>query len=396
MKKILIALIVIAAAAATAIFIYRYQLVQYSADKIIRSRLPGYVKIDTIIFDARASRVSFKGFRILNPPDFANKNLLEIEEVSCSYKMNGMNIAEGFEIYDPVFRRFLLNIEHLSNGKLNLTEMSASLQDNLPKSEAPGRPSNIADKAAAKAVSDFIKLPEQFSITDGRIIFTDRFRMSRPYILSFENINGNIFLRFDERYTRVLGVNSTGEGLFNGRQGEVIKWDIKFDPTAPRLTMSNRFEVWNLEITPLEPYYDRYSPLVFKNGVFSGLLIFDFDNGRIGSTNEIHLADFRFYVKPGYENAAFWETTVPDLVKYFSTPSGEIVFDFKIKGDMENPQFYLGPISKQALAAMAIDKISSAIQSLSNKGPSASPGGPKSDIEKAKEYIDLFKGMIKK
>ena len=396
MKRVLIALIVIAAATAAAIFIYRYQLVQYSADKIIRSYLPDYVRIDTIIFDARASRVSFKGFRILNPPDFANKNLLEIEEVSCSYKMKGRNIAEGFEVYDPVFRRFLLNIEHLSNGKLNLTEMSTSSQDNLPKSEAPGRPSDIADKAAAKTVSDFIKLPEQFSITDGRIVFTDRFRMSRPYILSFENINGNIFLKFDERYTRVLGVNSTGEGLFNGRQGEVIRWDIKFDPTAPRLTMSNRFEVWNLEITPLEPYYDRYSPLVFRNGVFSGLLIFDFDNGRIGSTNEIHLADFRFYVKPGYENSQFWETTVPDLVKYFSTSSGEIVFDFKIKGDMENPRFYLGPISKQALAAMAIDKISSAIQSLSNKGASASPAGPKSDLEKAKEYIDLFKGLIKK
>ena len=238
-----------------------------------------------------------------------------------------------------------------------------------------------------------IKLPESYLLKNGRIIFMDRFGLSKPHMLTFDNVDAVISLKFNDRYSKVLKLNSTGQGDVNGQPGEVVKWDIGMDPTAPKLTMSNRFEVHGVEITPFEPYYYKYSPLVFTNGTFSGTLVFDFDNGNIGSTNEVHLKDFRFYVKPGYENAQFWETTVPDLVKYFTSPYGEIVFDFKIKGDMQNPKFYLGPISKQALASMAVDKISSA---LGNMSKSQGQGGPKNDLEKAKEYIGLFKGMINK
>lgn len=128
---------------------------------------------------------------------------------------------------------------------------------------------------------------------------------------------------------------------------------------------------------------------MFKAGRFSGSLIFNFDNGMIGSSDELRLSGLKFAVKPGYENAQFWQTTVPDLVKYFTTPYGEVVFDFKIKGDMDDPKFFLGPKSKEALIAMAVDKISDAIQKNAS-------GGQKSDIEKAKDYIDMFKGFLKK
>jgi hypothetical protein len=103
------------------------------------------------------------------------------------------------------------------------------------------------------------------------------------------------------------------------------------------------------------------------------------------------LSDLKFFVKQGYENATFWETTVPDLVKYFTSPYGEIIFDFKIKGEMADPKFYLGPKSKEAIISMAVDKISAAIQ----KGTESPGGAPKNDIGKAKQYIDLFKGLIK-
>ncbi|MFH0764115.1 MAG: DUF748 domain-containing protein [Candidatus Omnitrophota bacterium] len=395
MKKILIALIVIAALAAAAIFIYRYQLVQYSADKIIRGYLPDYVRIDKINFDAKSGRIVINGFKILNPPHFSNSCLIEMEEASCGYRMKGKTPAEGFEILDPVFNRPILNIERLGDGRCNLSEIQALMIKKAPEAvQAQNYPSSPPPSQAGINPAALIKLPEKFLLKDGRIIFTDRFRLSRPHLITFENVNSEISVKFDDRYSRVLGLSSTGEGLVSGHSSEVVRWVVSMDPTAPRLTMSNRFEVWGVEILPFEPYYDRYSPFVFRSGTFSGTLIFDFDNGSLGSTNEIHLEGLKFYVKPGYENAQFWDTTVPDLIKYFTSSSGEIVFDFKIKGDMENPRFYLGPISKQALAAMAIDKISQAIEKAANKGQDA--GGPKSDLEKAKEYIDLFKGMIKK
>ncbi len=97
---------------------------------------------------------------------------------------------------------------------------------------------------------------------------------------------------------------------------------------------------------------------------------------------------------------AEWDTS------FFKTEfyEGDIVlraiyapFDFKIKGEMSDPKFYLGPISKQALTSMAVDKVSEIVQEMTKpKSQGEGAAAPKSDIEKAKEYIELFKGLIKK
>lgn len=400
LKKIFIFILVIIIIAVAAIFIYRYQILQYSAEAIIRKILPDYVKIDKIDFRPQDNKLLLDGFKISNPPGFSNDYLLDIEEVVCAYRMKGKGIVDGIEILEPVFKAATLNIERLGDGQLNLMKMQAVIEAGAAK-----EPKNAASQGINKSrayngmvgnrkISGIIKLPATFLLQNSKIIFLDRFNQPSPHKITFENVNSTMTLRLDDIYTNVLSLASTGQGDFNGKADEIIRWDIVFNPTTSRLTMSNRFEVSGVDLLPFEPYYEKYSPLVFTSGRFSGTLVFDFDNGSIGSTNEIHLSGLKFGVKSGNENAQFWDTTVPDLVKYFSTPYGEIIFDFKIKGDMSAPKFYLGPISKQALTSMAIDKISSALEKA--QGGSAPGGAPKNDIDKAKEYIDLFKGMIKK
>ena len=85
--------------------------------------------------------------------------------------------------------------------------------------------------------------------------------------------------------------------------------------------------------------------------------------------------------------------TAEDLAKYFTTSSGDIVFDFKIKGDMAKPKFMLGPISKQAVTAMAVDKVSQVIHPVVQQASDVTQsgevaaGGKKTDVQKAAEYI---------
>ena len=394
-KKILIAAVVFIIFALCAIFIYRYQILQYSAESFIKKVLPNYVKIDKIEFVGQEHKVIIKGFEILNPPGFSSDCLLKIDEINAGYKLKGKSIMDGLEITEPSLKKPVLYIERMRNGVLNLSEMQKVLEKNGPARTGEGQGSKITSHSSLalpgnRKISDIIKLPEIFALKDGQVIFTDNLNFSRPYVITFDDVNSTISLKLNEFYSAVLNVSSNGGGRLNHDRSEAIKWSVTLNPATPRLTMSSRFDVTGLSILTFEPYYDKYSPLIFKSGRFSGTLIFDFDNGNIGSSDEIHLLNFRFDVKPGSENAVFWDTTVPDLVRYFTTSQGEIIFDFKIKGDMSSPRFYLGPISKQALTSMAIDKISNAIEQAN------SPGGSKSDIGKAKEYIDLFKGMINK
>ncbi|MDD5427812.1 MAG: hypothetical protein PHI58_01065 [Candidatus Omnitrophica bacterium] len=393
-KKILIAVVVLIALTAASVFIYRYQILQYTAETLIRKYLPDYIRIDTIKFDFAKGDVALAGFKILNPPQFSKEYLMEIEKITCRYKLRGKKITDGIEIASPVLTNAVLDIERLGDGRINLAEAQEMMIKKAPdagtvsRDKTEPKPSQPAGKGLAAVVT----LPQKFIIKNAKAVFVDRLVRSTPTVITFENVNTELTLKMNEYYTKVLSVGSVGEGYVNGDPTQTVNWSISLDPTTPRLTMSSRFDVSGVLIPPLEPYYDKYSPFIFKTGRFSGLLIFDFDNGMIGSSDELRLSGLRFSVKQGFENAQFWQTTVPDLVKYFTSPYGEIVFDFKIKGDMAEPQFFLGPKSKEAILAMAVDKISEAIQ----KANSGGAGGPKSDIDKAKDYIDMFKGFIKK
>lgn len=396
-KKVIIAIVVLTVLIIASVFVYRYQILQYTTETVIRKYLPDYMKIDTINFDFAKGSVSLGGLKILNPPQFSKEYLVEVEKVVCHYKLRGRGMASGIELSSPVLTNAVLEIERLGDGRLNLAEAQKMLGGNGADKASPVSGSQqVSDVTRAQGIPSINKnlaaavtLPEKFIIRNAKIIFIDRLARSTPTMITFENINTDLTLKMDKYYTKIIAVTSDGEGYVDGDADQAVNWSIVLDPTTPRITMSNRFEVSGVQITPFEPYYDKYSPFVFKAGRFSGSLIFNFDNGMIGSSDELRLSGLKFAVKPGYENAQFWQTTVPDLVKYFTTPYGEVVFDFKIKGDMDDPKFFLGPKSKEALIAMAVDKISDAIQKNAS-------GGQKSDIEKAKDYIDMFKGFLKK
>lgn len=395
MKKIFIALAVILVIIAATVFFYRYQILQYSAETLIRNLLPSYIKIGSMVFEPDGKEVKLKDFAILNPPGFSSGELMQIKEISCAYRMRGKSLLDGIEIMEPSLKGAVLNIERLKDGHVNAMEMKATIDGASQKAaqSAPAPRGRHSRKSGGGRLPDIIKLPDTFNIRGGRLIFTDRMQPGGAYIITLEGIDSDMSVKMNEYYTGIENAASTGQAFLNGNKNEVVQWTSSFYPMEPKLTMSNRFEVSGLDVKVFEPYYDRYSPFVFKKGRFGGLLIFDFNNGHIGSSNEIHLSELELYVKPGYENAQFWDTTVRDLARYFTSPHGDIVFDFKIKGDMASPNFYLGPISKQALASMAIDKISEAIQKASGKD---TPGGKKTDLQKAGEYIELVKGFMKK
>lgn len=392
-KRFLLSFIILVVIILAGVFVYRYQIIQYSAETFIRKALPDYISIEKMNFDFRNNKVTFVNFRITNAPGFSPEYAVEIGEIICKYELKGKFLLDGIEILAPVLEKPVINIERQRDGRVNLAEMGkvieAGATKRVPEPE-PRKMLSAPKTGASKSISDVFKLPDTFEIKHGRIIFTDMLPLPKPYILTFDNINARLFLKLDRTYSHVLEAGSIGQGSLNDHPDEVIKWNISMNPNTPKLTMSNRFEVSNIDMLALAPYYDRYSPFNFQSGYMSGTLIFDFDNGNIGSTNEIHLARVAFSVKKGYENAEFWQTTVQDLAKYF-TSFGEIVFDFKIKGDVNEPKFYLGPISKQALTVMAIDKVSAIIQEAAN-----GPQGPKPETDKTQAYIDLIKGFLEK
>ena len=406
-KKILITLAILAVVSSVilgvAVYIYRQAIIQFYGEKFIRDNLPGYIKIEKIKFDLGNNVFSLGKLRILNPPGFLAKYLMAIEEVKCVYRIKGGIVPKGLDILEISFKKPEISVERLPNGTMNFVEMDRFTKSfpakNTSDLSAEAGKAQIVPKPAApiasspNKLSDIIKLPPSFGIKGGKLYFIDSVPYQKPYEIVIDSINGDVEMTFNDYYTDILSVAFTLNGNLNSNPRQKLKWTASLDPKAPKLNMSNRFEVSDLDILTFEPYYDTQSPIVFKSGRFSGDLIFDFSNGNIGSSNVIKLSDVVFWTKSGNENAQFWDTSVPDLVRYFTTTSGDIVFDFKMKGDMYHPTFYLGPISKRAVTSMVIDKISDyAIKQITNKTGTTAGGA----VDSAGDYIDMFKSLMKK
>jgi len=404
-RKVLIIAAIIALSAIAAVFIYRYQLISYSAEAAIRSALPGYVRVSEIRFDFKENMVFLEEFKLEGPRGFSERHIIEIAQISCRYKLKGATILDGLEVYEPVLKDMVMRIERLRDARVNVSEMGGVIGDETESRPAPAGAGDGPGKSEVREgrgpkMSDFIKLPREFRINNGKIIITDRFFVRGYHEITLDNIEAVLILRMNDNYSQVLDVASSGEGNVNGHRDQIVRWNINFNPNTPRITMSSRFDVSGVDLITFEPYYDKFSPFEFARCRVSGVLIFNFDNGNIGSSNELRLSDLIFSIKPGSEKVAMFETDVRDLARYFTTISGDVVFDFKIKGDITNPRFFLGPISKQAVAAMVIDKVGDVLQQMARKGSGqagavASEAG-NSGADKTKQIIDMVKGFLDK
>ncbi|KJJ83291.1 ATPase [Candidatus Omnitrophus magneticus] len=404
MKKFLFIILLIFVCLACGVYLYRHEIFQYSAESIVRKNLPPYVSIDRIIFDLKHGSMKINGLNIKNPKGFRTSNLAEIELINCGYKAFGGNILNGIEVTDLSASGVLINIERLKDGRLNLNEMEEFLRENAPSSgvatsvDTNKQGASIVDSDKKVDVSKFLKLTEIINLTNAKIIFTDNAIRNTVYKLTFDNIKSKFTLRLNKDYTSLVYFASVGSGNVNEDMSQIISWDISFEPEIKELTMSNRLNFDNVNIVLFNPYYEKFFPFYIGKGLVSGEVICDFDRGNIGSMNTIILKNFDIKQKDNDQSAGFWNIPVNDITKYLATAPGEITFDFKVKGTIKEPRFFIGPVVQKAIQSAAIDKLAG-LFSKENEANNAAIGNDsasnstaqKSDTEKV---VDLIKGLM--
>lgn len=397
MKKVLIIFTVLVLIVVLGIYRYRYELFQTSAEKIIMANLPNYVKIERIIFNLKGGEMIVKKLEIRNPAGYADLNLATVETITCKYKMRGVTILSGIEVTEITAEAPVIYLERNQQSGMNVSNMNqvmvpeAGTEASTPVETSA--PAKAGKKPPKVDISKLIKLPEQFFIKNGKVIFSDSLltRGGAPYVLTFEDVNGQLGLTMNENYTKVLSLSSSGKGFVNNMPYQSVAWDIYVDPTSEKLTMNSNFKLQTVDLLPFKPYYDQYAPVDITSGAVSGTLVFNFDNGNIDSQNTLKLNNLSFYERPESFASGFWQVAITDIIKYLQNSTGEIVFDFGITGDMTSPKFYPGPYVTQAIQNMVVDKVSDVIKQISNKGEGAAGSG-NSDIDTA---VSVIKGFLK-
>ncbi|MBD3295739.1 MAG: DUF748 domain-containing protein [Candidatus Omnitrophica bacterium] len=408
-KRLAVFALILIVAGAGILWFYRYEIVRYSAEKIIKAALPEYVRVDDIIVDPENGELTAQGLALLNPSGFHNRYMVTVDRVFCRFRMKGEHILDGIRITDVRAEGPRINIERLEGGKVNLGQLgkktfsgkrtaSPDASDDRPSGSAmPG--TGLFEKMD---LAEKVEFPGKVEIKDGKITFMDKKVSRQGYVLTFERVNGDVTFRMSEDNAFLREVGSEGRGDVNGDPEQTVSWRIFWEPPAKGLTLSSRFRLDMVDVMPFKPYYDRYAPVNILQGWMSGTLVFDFDNGNIGSTNEVRLYRLEFTERSRGNVSGFWNVAVSDIVKYLRTARDEITFDFKVKGDMDSPTIYPGPHVRKAIQMLALDTIDQLVSGPEQKaggaekdttGGGASGSEDKSDAEKV---VDIIRQLMKR
>jgi hypothetical protein len=385
------------------VYMNRQELFDKSIDKLLEDNLPWYIDIAGIKVDLNDKTILIDGFKLRNPEGFKNRYLVEILSISSSYsQIDEKNILKGIALSSIELSEARIFVERDMHGVINLEKMENVLHDTRPKKE-PGVKARLFGFISyflgpVKNISQLLQIEPLFNINKGKLFFEDYYIDDTVYITSIENINAVISLDLKRDFKGIDYLRSRGHGLVNAKPGQSLTWATEYDPTKEKFTMNNTLDIQNVDFTHFEPYYDRYSPFTFKKGRASGRLIFNFDNRQIGSDNEVLFSGLDIEQKKDHSFNRFWPTGADDLYKYFSSERGDIVFDFKIKGPMEEPRFYLGSKTKRALAYMVFDKVTSTIFGRDEDAADSDNGQPAKDAPQEKKtkferILDVLQGL---
>jgi len=397
-KKIFFAILILCVIIVIAGYLFGNMILQRSIELALKQALPRWVQFDSFSVDILRGVFVASGITVSNVDGFSRERLLEIPGLRCGFVIrNALRRTMTIEFSDLVFLRPKLTIERNRRGEFNLPGLQERIKSAMRARALPPAGNQPVPGALpgvqAKKLFDHIRPPRTCSLEDAEIDFIDNSFPDAERTFTLEHITSQLTVRFKDDYSGIAQISNQGSGQSGGRPDETIEWDMSLDPSTQGLTMSNRILPRNIDLAPFFPYIEKYIPLSLRSGRCSGAIVFDFDNGQIGSTNELELSNLAFSIKPGFDEYNFGGVSVSDIARYLVAGREKVIFDFKIKGRPDNLRFFVGPVIKQALTAMVINKVADALLSTSQQ---ATQKGPQSTKETVIQIIDIIKKMQNK
>lgn len=335
---------------------YGNTIVENALSKMLDSK----VKFESVSWDINKGTANFKGFSIINKMDFSEKifNAQKMILILNKEKLEKEKKAVFDEIY---INGGTLNIVRDARGILNLsqnTQRTLNYADDTAYADEPDG-SNVLYNLARSV--------RTFTIENSTINFTDYFIDPRGFVIICDNLNMNF--KADPDLIRTSGFAQVECALSfrlpASRHGDG-QFFLKSSMAAyqERADMEMTIETRGIDLIRFLPYFDRYTPFHINEGVFSSDTSFRMHNNMIDSLTTMVFHKLNFSIDPGMENSEFLAASVNQLAKYLTSSQGEILFDFVIKGEADNPAIGIGPKVQFAIGMVVIEELGKMMQEI--------------------------------
>ena len=207
-------------------------------------------------------------------------------------------------------------------------------------------------------------------------------------------LTGTFLLDYAAGRQKYEKISFQGKCNIEGDPTATIKGNIDIFPDSEPLSYVWDFNAYNIPLATLKPYLDRYTPFIVKQGSFNMASDMRAVSGTINGDYTMELTDLLFSVNPNKSNIPFLETSVKKMTLYLTNQKGDVIIDFKQKGQMGGKvSWELGPIAKRAIGMMVIDTVIDVIGAIEKGGQTEPMQALPNDVPP--EVIEIFKGIFK-
>ncbi len=325
----------------------------------LSNMLGAKIRFDNISLNLDEYIVNFKGFSIPSEIGFEDRSIFNAE--SFGLVLNREKFEKEKKVaFDHIFIiKGELNIERNKKGYFNISHYK--------EPEGPGYTRGVCYAAPAAGGINLYRIAKdvkRLDIEDSVINFKDYYLPQGAFSIRCDNFNVTFDARPQEEdiYNAIpikLTVNFNIPGRH--RRGE-FTLDADIYALKNKADMDMKIFTIDTDLMQFAPYFNSFTPFSFQEGVFNSQTDLSVRENAIDSLTTMVFRRLRLFVDPGMENARFLETSVNKLVPYLMSERGEIVFDFVIKGPLDEPQIGLGPHVKFAIGMAVVEEVGNILQ----------------------------------
>ena len=351
---ILISLILTAGVAVFVAYRWKPMVEQFLSDT-----LGVGIKFSGVAVNLEEYSLTVRDLKVLSGKGFERHTFFG-ERCTLMIDKNIFDEEQRIFVKEMIIERGVLNLERNSKGAWNIDRADFSKADY-------GRGTAYAARAGEDApLYTFVNSIKKISIRDSQILFKDKhvpmglfemafydFDFEFDSEKEFESVYGYIPIKVEMDFT--IENNQYRDSEIH-LEANIAAYKGKTDMDAAITTSY-------IDLMQFLPYFDSYTPFSFQNGLFSSTTELSFKDNMIDSLTTMIFHKLKLLIDEGMENADFLKTSVNRLAPYLMS-RGEIVFDFVIKGPVDNLKAGIGPRVKYAMGIIAIEEFNKVIKTL--------------------------------
>lgn len=316
------------------------------------------VKFESISVDIDKYMLNFKNLSILGEIGF-DENIFNAKEFTVVLDEERLRKDKKVIFERIIVEKGTLNIERNSDGVFNVSYNRPAAPRRYKASVA------YADSPDVNSMYNFAKSVKRFVVKDSVIKFKDYYISRTPFDITCDNFNLDVVSDNISSSGSIPVKCTLSFGIPNNKyRNSGFSLEASAAAYKNMTDMDTLIKTNNIDLMQFLPYFERYTPFSFNEGVFSSTTKFKMRNNTVDSLTTMVLHRLNLIIDPGMQNAKFLEASVNKLAPYLMSGEGDAIFDFVIKGPMDNLRIGLGPQVKFAVGMVMVEEIGNLIQQI--------------------------------